>query len=294
MISPPGSPTAMSINTAHVHSGSKSGYFSNGGANYVMTGLTPGATYSVKAWVKAVSGTDIWITVNTYGGAQTGARMTSTSWTQSGDIVFTMGQSNTSATLSAWTGSGSSAYFDDYTIAPYTASTTAVDRTNSVGTGTARGAKSSNANEDKTKAFDNDPNTKWLDFSGQSWIQFQFRGSSKYAVSKYTITSANDVEERDPSDWKLYGTNATNPVFPGDYTEVNSQSHVNFTSRNEKKEFTVSNTTTAYSTYRLEITANRGNGTPAIIQLAEIELFAPSCTTCRSGAEATCRPKPLR
>jgi hypothetical protein len=105
-----------SINTAHVRSGSKSGYFSNGGSHYVITGLTPGATYSVKAWVKAVSGTDIWIVVNSYGAAQTGAKMTSTSWTQSGDIVFTMGANNTSATLVAWTGPTSSAYFDDYTI----------------------------------------------------------------------------------------------------------------------------------------------------------------------------------
>jgi hypothetical protein len=108
---------AASINTAHVRSGSKSVFFSNGGGNYVITGLTPGATYSVKVWVKAVIGTDIWVTVDKYGGAKTGARMTSTSWTQSGDIIFTMGANNTSATLSAWTGSTSSAYFDDFTIA---------------------------------------------------------------------------------------------------------------------------------------------------------------------------------
>lgn len=105
-----------SINTADVRSGSKSGYFSDGGGNYVITGLTPGATYAVKAWVKAVSGTDIWIVVSSYGGVQTGANMTSTSWTQSDDIVFTMGANNTSATLAAWTGPTSAAYFDDYTI----------------------------------------------------------------------------------------------------------------------------------------------------------------------------------
>jgi hypothetical protein len=44
--------------------------------------------------------------------------MTSTSWTQSGDIVFTLGTNSTEVTLSTWTGDGSAAYFDDFTIAP--------------------------------------------------------------------------------------------------------------------------------------------------------------------------------
>lgn len=112
-----------SINTANVRSGSKSGYFAAGGGNYIVTGLTSGATYKVKAWVKAVSGTEIWITVDQFGGTKTGAQMTSTSWTQSGDIVFKMGDTNTSVSLGTWTGSSSSAYFDDFTIEAYTPST---------------------------------------------------------------------------------------------------------------------------------------------------------------------------
>jgi uncharacterized protein YjdB len=107
-----------SINTANVRpgsSGAKSGYFSNGGAYYVVNGLTPGTTYKVRAWVKAVSGQDIWIVVNGFDGAKNpGQKMTSTTWTQSGDILFT--PTGTSVTLNAWTGNGSSAYFDDYTI----------------------------------------------------------------------------------------------------------------------------------------------------------------------------------
>jgi lysophospholipase L1-like esterase len=107
-----------SINTANVKSGTQSGYFTNGGGNYVVTGLTPGATYKVKAWVKAVTGSDIWVVVTGFGGSgnNPGQKMTATSWTQSGDIVFTMGANNTEATLAAWTGNGSAAYFDDFTI----------------------------------------------------------------------------------------------------------------------------------------------------------------------------------
>ena len=112
-----------SVNTvgSNVNSGSKSGYFSNGGGNLVVSGLTPGRTYTLKGWVKAVSGLDIWITASNYGGANIGQQMTSTSWTQSGNIVFTMGTTNTSVTLATWTGATSSAYFDDYTLSTYVA-----------------------------------------------------------------------------------------------------------------------------------------------------------------------------
>jgi hypothetical protein len=34
------------------------------------------------------------------------------------------------------------------------------------------------------------------------------------------------------------------------------------------------------------ITGNYGNGTPTTIQLAEIELFGPKCSGCRTSAEA--------
>jgi hypothetical protein len=164
------------------------------------------------------------------------------------------------------------------------------DRTDPIGTGriTARGDYAT-AGEGKDKAFDNDAMTKWLDFSAQSWIGFRFDNSARYAVNKYTITSANDEPERDPRDWKLYGTNATSPVFPRDYTEVGSQSNVTFNRRYQKKEFAVSNST-EYRAYRLVIRANRSAGTTNpinIIQLAEIELFAPLCSTCRvASAEA--------
>jgi uncharacterized protein YukE len=107
-----------SINTANVHSEAKSGYFTNGGGNYVVTGLKPNTTYSMKGWVKAVSGSDIWITVDGYGGNKVGAQMTNTAWTQSGEVLFTTGASDTTALISAWAGQASAAYFDDFTVAP--------------------------------------------------------------------------------------------------------------------------------------------------------------------------------
>lgn len=152
----------------------------------------------------------------------------------------------------------------------------AADRTDPVGSGTIT-ARGENGGEGKAQAFDNDSSTKWLDFSGTSWIQFQFGSGAKFAVTKYTITSANDAEERDPRDWKLYGTNVANPTSLSQFTEVGAQSGVNFTSRFQKLDFTPTSSSTEYSTYRLEITANKNAGTSSavsIIQLSEIELFA--------------------
>lgn len=108
-----------SINTTTVRSGGKSGYFANGGANYAYTGLTPGQTYVVHAWIKPVTGTEVWATVSGHGGPQVGKQVTTTDWTNTGDIVFTMGAGKTTATLGAWTGSSSAAYFDDYSIQLY-------------------------------------------------------------------------------------------------------------------------------------------------------------------------------
>jgi hypothetical protein len=112
-----------SINTdlTKVRSGAKSGYFSGGsssaGANYTVTGLTAGKTYVVRAWVKPVSGSQIWITGAPTGASQTGkdvSSSTTTNWTQL-EFTVVMGTA-TSARISAWVGNNSSAYFDDFTI----------------------------------------------------------------------------------------------------------------------------------------------------------------------------------
>ena len=166
------------------------------------------------------------------------------------------------------------------------------DRTNPVGSGVVV-AKGVDDNLVARNAFDNQSDTKWLHKDDKSWIQFGFSadGSTKYAVAKYTLTSADDVPDRDPKDWTLYGSNATNPEFPKDFVAVDRQSGVTFEKRGEKQEFIISPLPAEYSTYRLDITANRSAGTANpinVIQLAEVELFAPNpaCGNCRTSAEA--------
>jgi hypothetical protein len=136
-----------------------------------------------------------------------------------------------------------------------------IDRTDAGGTITARGENAS-ANEGKDKAFDNSTSTKWLDVSATSWIQFQFAGGNRYACTEYTITSANDAQQRDPKSWTLKGSNDG-----ASWTTLDSRSNVAFTARFQKLTFTFSNTT-QYGYYRLD---NITNNSGTLIQLAEIE-----------------------
>jgi hypothetical protein len=58
--------------------------------------------------------------------------------------------------------------------------------------------------EDILKAIDNLTSTKYLTHNPSGWIQFQT--PAPYVVSQYTITSANDYPERDPTNWTFEGS----------------------------------------------------------------------------------------
>ena len=116
-------------------------------------------------------------------------------------------------------------------------------------------------NETKEKAFDGSVNTKWLVFATTAWLQAEL--SEPVAVVDYALTSANDAPGRDPKDWKLEGSDDGQS-----WTTLDTQSGQDFGDRFQTREFHVANTT-AYSFYRLDITANHGDG---LIQLAELQL----------------------
>jgi len=118
-------------------------------------------------------------------------------------------------------------------------------------------------NEGAENAFDNISQTKWLDFSSNSWIQFQFSENKAFIISEYTITSANDSPERDPADWILKASNDG-----VNWQVLDEQNQQYFTERFEKRRYSLSNDT-AYSYYRLLMNNHSGN----ITQLAEIELI---------------------
>jgi|GEM_PF-246985 len=134
------------------------------------------------------------------------------------------------------------------------------DITNSGGTMSAQYTDSPSG-EDITKVIDNLATTKYLTFHSSGWIQFQSTGN--YIVTAYAITSANDAPERDPLNWTLQGsTNGST------WTTLNTQSNQDFPNRNQRRQFSFSNST-AYNYYRLQMSNNSGT----ILQLAEWELL---------------------
>jgi hypothetical protein len=123
--------------------------------------------------------------------------------------------------------------------------------------------------EGAAQAFDNDTDTKWLDFNpSYSWIQYQYASDKRAVVTEYTLTSANDFPERDPTNWNLLGSNNGG----ASWDTLDTRTGELFSDRYLKRSFTFTNST-AYNIYRLEITQVRGNPTPNSVQLSEIELI---------------------
>ncbi|WP_235885497.1 discoidin domain-containing protein [Paenibacillus cymbidii] len=118
------------------------------------------------------------------------------------------------------------------------------------------------SNEGKEKAFDGDTGTKWYTGSSTGWIQIQFKWA--YVFSKYSITSANDMPDRNPKNWTLQGSNDGE-----DWTTLDTRSDQSFASYYQKNTYTFNNNK-PYRYYRLEVTSNNGGGE---LQLSEIELL---------------------
>jgi len=76
------------------------------------------------------------------------------------------------------------------------------------GTGTISARGQNLPSEGAAKVFDNNSATKWLDFSpASSWIQYQYAFDKRSVVMEYTLTSANDFNQRDPMNWNILGSN---------------------------------------------------------------------------------------
>ena len=67
-------------------------------------------------------------------------------------------------------------------------------------------SNNSPSNEGATNAFDGNPNTKYLNFDKQN-AGVTVKLSQGRVVKKFTITTANDFPGRDPTSYKLYGSN---------------------------------------------------------------------------------------
>lgn len=118
-------------------------------------------------------------------------------------------------------------------------------------------------NETKDKLTDSNPNTKWLARTPTAWVTYQLPAAA--AVNRYSLTSANDAQGRDPKDWTLQGSTDGQT-----WTDLDRQTNQTFAERFLSRTFTVANPR-PFQHYRLDITANAGE---PLTQLADLRLFA--------------------
>lgn len=112
-------------------------------------------------------------------------------------------------------------------------------------------------------AFNDDLGNKWLHFVPENaWISYYVEGGA--IVNTYTITSADDVPERDPKDWLFQGSNNGT-----DWITLDEQTDHLFNERFEKRAFLVDNSD-SYSYYRFYVVENHGDGS---IQLQQLEFI---------------------
>ncbi|MGI2259813.1 discoidin domain-containing protein [Shewanella sp. GXUN23E] len=136
--------------------------------------------------------------------------------------------------------------------------------------------------ESGIKAFDGDSSTKWLDNESvpseaePSWIRIDF--AQAYPVSIVSLTSANDAPDRDPENFNLEASNDGG----NSWIRLGEWVGASFDNRFETQDFRLNNSL-AYSSYRVNITKNKGDS--SLMQVAEIELTGPVYADVLHGVE---------
>jgi len=134
------------------------------------------------------------------------------------------------------------------------------------------GTPNDNANDavNAGKAFDRNPATQWFHNGVGGWLLYDLGVGSTQIVTRYTVTSSNDKDVRDPKDWQFQGS-----ADGATWTTLDTQSNQAFTARYELKSFNIA-APASYRYYRLNITAN--NGDPTYTDLSELALLVPPKT----------------
>jgi alpha-L-fucosidase 2 len=102
-------------------------------------------------------------------------------------------------------------------------------------------------NEEISSSVDGNPSTKWCIATADAEILWQYDNHDAVVINAYSLTSANDVPQRDPKGWTLQGS--------GDgvkWTDLDvRQPGPVFSARNQKLDFTFANPN-AYRYYRFK------------------------------------------
>lgn len=129
-----------------------------------------------------------------------------------------------------------------------------------------------NPAEGAASACDGVISTKWYTGGNSGyagWLKADLGQGNAQMVVRYDLTSANDVPGRDPSNWKLYGSNDA-----AAWTLLDTRTGEVFAERYQTRQYSISNTT-AYRYYQLNVTSNYSGSTADGVQLSEWALMAP-------------------
>ena len=142
------------------------------------------------------------------------------------------------------------------------------DVSSTVSVNSIAGSAETSAQEGKRMLFDHKIDTKFATATAPSAdtpITVSFTIFYEEAIANYALVSADGSEDMDPKSWTLSGRNADADAW----TVIDSQENQSFSQRGERKVYAVSQPT-AYSQYKLDITAN--NGSTSGTQLAELQI----------------------
>ena len=115
------------------------------------------------------------------------------------------------------------------------------------------GPYSSSSSEGVDKTYDGDASTKWCIEGPGSKVQWLVELPEPVAVASYSLTSANDVPERDPQEWTLSGS-----ADGSTWTALDSRTPAApFESRFQTKEFACA-APAAYRFYRFDFVPKAG------------------------------------
>ncbi|WP_420982634.1 hypothetical protein [Chitinophaga sp. 30R24] len=118
------------------------------------------------------------------------------------------------------------------------------------------------AAEGSRKVIDNDLDSKFLIFSFDPTFYMQLGYQDAVRIDAYTLTSANDADDRDPKDWQLLGSNDQS-----EWTTLDTRVGETFDARKKTIRYEFANAN-KYKYYRLVISALKG-GASGLFQLAE-------------------------
>ncbi|WP_051681632.1 GH92 family glycosyl hydrolase [Cellulomonas sp. HZM] len=159
-------------------------------------------------------------------------------------------------------------------------------------------ANSGKPDEAIDKLFDRTSSTKWYARdSGQpstaNPVYAIYTLSAATKVTGYTITSANDSQERDPAAWTVLGTNdpaAASSYSSSAWVALDTRSGEQFAGRFQRNTYAVK-TAGSYRYYQLRITGNRANSSTADnnkkLQVADWTLLGTADATQLVGPSAT-------